>query len=321
MRILITGAAGFIGSHLAERLAKQGHDVLAVDNFDAYYADAIKRYNATQIAAAGVETIDLDLVSDDLSALLAGVEVVYHVAAQPGISGTATFAHYIRNNIHATQQLLTAAQQSGTMRLFLNVATSSIYGKMAVGSEDTAPQPISHYGVTKLTAEQLVLARFRESGFPAASFRLFSVYGPRERPDKLYPRVIRSIVDQVPFPLYANSWDHIRSFTYVQDVIDAFVNALETEAIVGEIINIGTTETLTTGEAIQITENVAGAKAVYINKPARPGDQKHTAAVVEKAHRLLDYQPSTPFVEGIAAEIAWFNALPAELRAHYDHSK
>lgn len=317
MKILVTGAAGFIGSHLAEHLAQRGHHVIGIDNFDGYYADDIKRYNARQIVQAGVELVEADLAADNLSDYVTGVEAIYHGAAQPGISGTATFQHYVRNNIIATQRLLDTVQDSPGLQLFLNVGTSSIYGGMAIGSEDVAPQPISNYGVTKLAAEQLVLARFRETGFPCASFRLFSVYGPRERPDKLYPRVINSIIDGIPFPLFADSWEHKRAFTYIQDVITAFEHALDNTQILGEVINIGTTKTLTTGEAIRITEEIADAKATYVQKPRRPGDQQHTAAVIDKAQRLLGYAPSTPFSEGIRAEIEWFQSMPVDLRRYY----
>lgn len=317
MKILVTGAAGFIGSHLAERLVDNTHDVVGIDNFDPYYADAIKRFNADQVQSKGVTLVDADLAHADLVPHLTDVEVIYHAAAQPGISGAATFEHYVRNNIIATQQLLAAAQNLPSLKLFVNIGTSSIYGSMAVGDENTAPQPISYYGVTKLAAEQLVMACFRETGFPATSFRLFSVYGPRERPDKLYPRVIRSIIDAEPFPLYANSWEHVRAFTYVQDVVDAFVDALTAEAIIGEIINIGTTKTLTTGEAIRITESVAGAPAHYVEMPARAGDQKHTAAIIDKAQQLLAYNPDTSFAEGIASEIEWLRSLPDDLRLLY----
>lgn len=317
MRILITGAAGFIGSHLAEALLAKGHEVIGIDNFSDYYAPAIKRHNAQTIQAAGCTLYEHDLASADLKAIMAGVEVVYHSAAQPGISSATPFSTYLRNNIEATQNLLDALQGNAKLQLFVNIGTSSIYGATATGDEDIVPAPISYYGVTKLAAEQLVLARHRDKAFPATSFRLFSVYGARERPDKLYPRVIRSIVDGVPFPLFANSWEHRRSFTFVGDIVKAFLKALETEACIGEIINIGTTDSLSTGEAIQLTEQVAGAKAIYIEKPPRPGDQKATAAKIEKAQRLLGYHPQTPFAEGIREEINWYKALPPDLRQYY----
>lgn len=318
MKILVSGAAGFIGCHLAETLQGAGHQVVGLDNFNDYYAPAIKRHNAQSLRASGCEVVEADLATDDLTPYLSGVEVVYHCAAQPGISSNTTFDTYLRNNLLATQNLVQAAQAAASLGLFVNVATSSIYGLVATASEDRAPAPVSYYGVTKLAAEQLVMSYFRQKGrFPATSFRLFSVYGPRERPDKLYPRLIHSIVDGVPFPLFANSLGHKRSFTFVGDIVTALVKALDTEACIGEIINVGTTESITTGQAIQIVEDLTGRKAKYVEKPSRPGDQQETAAAIEKAEKLLGYRPATPFTEGIRTEIAWFEALPDDVRAFY----
>jgi len=317
MKILVTGAAGFIGSQLAEALLQQGHQVIGIDNFNPYYAPAIKRYHAQQISAAGCELLELDLASDDLRPYVEGVEVVYHPAAQPGISSSIPFRTFADNNINATQNLLEALTAAASVKLFVNIATSSIYGATALGSEESVPAPISHYGVTKLAAEQLVMAAYRHHRFPATSLRLFSVYGPRERPDKLYPRVIHSILDGVPFPLYANSLNHKRSFTFVGDVVKALLLALRTEACIGEIINVGTTESISTGQAIETVERIMGKRAVYLEKPPRIGDQEQTAAVIEKAERILGYHPDTPFSEGICSEIEWLKSMPPDLRACY----
>jgi nucleoside-diphosphate-sugar epimerase len=318
MKILVSGAAGFIGSHLAEALQREGHQVVGLDNFNDYYAPAIKRHNAQALQAAGCEVVEANLATDDLKPYLAGVEVVYHCAAQPGISSTTAFDIYMRNNLLATQNLAQASQDAASLAMFVNVATSSIYGLVATASEDRAPAPVSYYGVTKLAAEQLVMSYFRQKGrFPATSFRLFSVYGPRERPDKLYPRLIHSIVDGVPFPLFANSLHHKRSFTFVGDIVTALVKALQTEACIGEIVNLGTPESISTGQAIQIVEDLTGQRAKYVEKPARAGDQQETAAVIEKAEKLLGYHPATPFAEGIRSEIEWFKSLPDDVRPFY----
>ncbi len=317
MHILVTGAAGFIGSHLVEALLRDGHRVIGIDNFNTYYDPAIKRYNAQQIRTAGCEMIECDLTSDDLKSYVEGVEAVYHSAAQPGISNSTSLQTYVQNNVYATQNLLQALAGAASLQLFVNIATSSVYGALATAAEDTAPAPISYYGVTKLAAEQLVLAQYRQYRFPATSFRLYSVYGARERPDKLYPRLIHSIVDGVPFPLFANSWNHRRSFTFVGDIVKAFVKALEKDACIGEIINVGTTDSISTGEAIEIVERLMQRQAQYIEKPARAGDQEQTAAMIEKAERLLGYHPDTPFAQGILTEIEWFQALPDDLRRLY----
>jgi nucleoside-diphosphate-sugar epimerase len=306
MNILVTGVAGFIGSHLAERLAGLGHDVRGIDCFTSYYARALKELNARQVAARGVPVLPLDLAADDLAAALDGIDAVFHVAAQPGISATVPFETYLRNNVTATQRLLEAARRAPGLRAFINISTSSVYGADATGGETTEPRPTSHYGVTKLAAEQLVLALAREQGFPACSLRLFSVYGPRERPEKLYPKLIGCMLADRAFPLFAGSEHHLRSYTYVADSIDGLVLALEHfDRCAGEIFNIGTDQAITTGEAIHIVEEILGKPAQIAVKPKRPGDQLQTHADIAKARRLLGYQPHTTPAEGLAREVEW----------------
>ena len=306
VRILVTGAAGFIGSHLAERLASEGHSVVGLDCITDYYAPALKESNARALQASGVETLRLDLASDDLSAAVADAEAIYHLAAQPGLSPL-PFSTYERNNVLATARLVEAARQSRSLRLFVNIGTSSIYGKDATGDEDTAPRPTSFYGVTKLAAEQLALAAQRNADFPACSFRLFSVYGPRERPDKLYPRLIHSILSDEPFPLYAGSERHERSFTYVGDIVTGLLSALtHVESCIGEIFNLGIDSAITTGEGIRIVERIIGRPARIERKPPRSGDQARTHANITKARAVLGYQPTTTPEEGLAAEVRWY---------------
>jgi nucleoside-diphosphate-sugar epimerase len=310
MRVLVTGAAGFIGSHLAERLASLGHAVVGLDCLTDYYDRAQKERNAAALAACGIPLLRLDLASGDLREALENTHAIYHLAAQPGISSTTPFEAYLRNNIIATQRLLEAAQTLPDLRMFINIATSSIYGADATGDETTEPRPTSHYGVTKLAAEQLVLARHRDTGFPACSLRLFSVYGPRERPEKLYPRLIRAILEDREFPLYEGSEAHVRSYTYVADAVDGLVAVLgRLEACNGEILNIGTDQTLTTGEGIRIVETILGRRARIAHRPRRPGDQLRTHADIAKARRLLGYTPHTSAEEGLAQEVAWLRGI------------
>jgi UDP-glucuronate 4-epimerase len=307
MKILVTGAAGFIGSHLAERLAGLGHEVWGVDCLTDYYSVALKALNAEQIQAKGVKFLSLDLARDDLDPAVQDVAFVYHGAAQPGISAATPFDTYLRNNVVATHRLLESTRRSGACRGFVYVSTSSVYGADATGSESAEPRPTSYYGVTKLAAEQLALALARDQGFPACSLRLFSVYGPRERPDKLYPLLIDSILTDREFPLYEGSERHRRSFTYIGDIVDGLVAALHNlDACVGEILNIGTDASATTGEAIQIVEEIIGKEARLVTRPRRPGDQLRTRADITKARRLLGYQPATTLREGLEREVAWY---------------
>ncbi len=307
MKIAVTGAAGFIGSHLAETLARQGHTVVGIDSFTDYYSPQLKQVNAEDVEAAGVTLHRLDLTTDDLSFALQDVEFVYHLAGQPGISATTPLADYVRNNVVAMDKLLLACQKQSSLRCFVNVSTSSVYGRHAYDPETEPPKPTSYYGVTKLAAEQLALAAQREQGFPACSLRIFSVYGPRERPEKLYPKLIRSILTDTPFPLYEGSKEHSRSFTYVGDIVEGFLAVLDRpEQVIGEIINLGSDVEMSTAQGIDLIEQIMGKKARFDMRPKRPGDQLHTCANIGKARKLLGYAPRTQLAEGLKAEVEWY---------------
>jgi nucleoside-diphosphate-sugar epimerase len=307
MNVLVTGAAGFIGSHLAERLADLGHSVRGLDCFTDYYSVTLKELNAHQVRERSVEFLRLDLAEDDLTAALQGIDVVYHAAAQPGISATTPFETYLKNNVTATYRLLEAVRTLPSFHGLINISTSSVYGADASGDETTEPKPTSYYGVTKLAAEQLALAYTRDRGLPTCSLRLFSVYGPRERPDKLYSKLIRCIMEDEKFPLYEGSEHHRRSYTYVGDALDGLVAALHNfDACVGEIFNVGTDVTHTTGEAIETVQRVIGKQATIEMAPPRPGDQLKTHADIEKARGVLDYNPTTSLREGVEEMVAWY---------------
>jgi nucleoside-diphosphate-sugar epimerase len=307
MRILVTGAAGFIGSHLSERLVALGHDVRGIDCLTDYYARALKTLNVNQIRERGVMFLPLDLAQDDLTSATEGIEVVYHVAAQPGISAMTAFDTYVRNNIIGTNRLLEAVKRLDSFQGFINISTSSVYGADATSNESTEPRPTSYYGVTKLAAEQLVLAFTRDQGFPACSLRLFSVYGPRERPEKLYPRLIGCILGDREFPLYEGAERHLRSYTYVGDIVDGLVATLDKlDECIGEVFNIGTDAAITTAEGIKIVEKIIGRPAKMVRKPRRPGDQLRTHANIEKARRVLAYNPTTTARKGLEKEVEWY---------------
>ena len=307
MKILVTGAAGFIGSHLAERLIDLGHSVQGVDCMTDYYPRRLKELNANELRKKGITILPLDLASDDLTKVARNAEVVYHLAAQPGISPLIPFETYARNNITATYRLLETLKNSSSLRAFINISTSSVYGRDATGSETSEPKPISDYGVTKLAAEQLVLSSQRNKGFPAFSMRLFSVYGPRERPDKLYVQLIRCILEDKEFPLFEESEHHLRSFTYVGDIVDGLIEALHRlDQCMGEIFNIGTDTAITTGEGIRIVENIIGKPVKIARKPKRAGDQLKTHANIGKARVVLDYNPVTTAKAGLEKEVEWY---------------
>lgn len=307
MRILVTGAAGFVGSHLCEKLAILGYDVIGIDSFTNYYDRKLKERNAEDVRRAGAHFVEADLCTDHLARFVEHADVIYHLAAQPGISAQVPMAAYIRNNLMATHQLLEAAKTSPTLRLFVHTSTSSVYGKRATDPEDVAPQPISYYGVTKLAGEQLAMAYHREYNFPTTVLRLFSVYGPRERPEKLYPRLMESITSGKPFPFYEGAEHHKRTYTYVEDALDAYCAVLNRrEAVLGEIFNIGSNNCRTTGEGIRIVEDIFGKKAPMIRVPKRPGDQQYTDANIEKARRILGYEPKTQPEIGLRKTVEWY---------------
>lgn len=308
MKILVTGCAGFIGSHLAEKLVADGHEVVGIDNFNTYYDVDLKRLNAKQITEAGVKVIEGNL-NDDLEALLPNdFDYVYHFAAQPGISDATTLDEYVTNNIFATQNLLNfITNHNKPLRSFINIATSSIYGKEATLTEDQVAKPISYYGTTKLAAEQLALGLERKGKLNACSFRLYSVYGPRERPEKLYTKLIKSIFENTSFPLYKGSLAHSRSFTYVGDIVSGLSSCIGKEELLnGEIINLGSDKEYTTADGVALVEETIGKKANLQEMPPRDGDQLRTTAIIDKARKLLGYEPKTSFAEGIKAQVEWY---------------
>jgi UDP-glucuronate 4-epimerase len=306
MRVVVTGAAGFIGYHVAERLSGLGHTVTAIDCFTDYYDIRLKEMNAADLAALGVKVLHHDL-ANGADGILSDAQVICHLAAQPGNSAATSLEKYVRNNIWATHHLAEAARKLPNFKLFVNCSTSSVYGFNATESEESAAQPVSHYGVTKLAAEQLVLALHRDKQFPACSLRLFSVYGPRERPDKLYPLLIQCLAQDKALPMFEGSKKHSRSFTYVADIVDGILAAMDRpDRCIGQIINLGSESEITTARGIEIVENIVGKKVKIDPKPRRPGDQSRTCANIEKARRLLDYRPKFTPEQGLALEVDWF---------------
>ncbi|MBR9758123.1 MAG: NAD-dependent epimerase/dehydratase family protein [Algicola sp.] len=308
MKILVTGAVGFIGSHTAERLSDLGHEVIGVDNYSPYYSVALKQLNAQALKQKNITIIDTDLREANLSSRLPNdIDYIFHFAAQPGISSTSTFEDYFSNNIIATKNLIDYALALPALKLFVNIGTSSIYGLEATYPEEKAPKPASHYGVTKLAAEQLVLQKSREKQMKACSLRLYSVIGPRERPEKMYTKLIANGLNDEAFPLFEGSDKHLRSFTYVGDIVDGVVSVIGKEAVVnGEIINLGTEVEHTTQEGIEAVERVLGRPIKIELMPKRPGDQLRTKANIDKARELLGYKPQTTLLEAVEKQVAWY---------------
>lgn len=313
MNILVTGAAGFIGSHMAEKLATLGHDVTGIDNLSDYYSKQLKLSNVDSLKKYGVDFIETDLRDEALyQQLPSDFEYIFHFAAQPGLSATASFNDYLSNNLIATQALTEFAKHCNHLRLFVNISTSSVYGLDACKDETAAPQPASYYGVTKLAAEQLVLFKSSNKTFNGCSLRLYSVYGPRERPDKLYTKLIRSALLDEPFTLIEGSLQHKRSFTFVGDIVRGVSTVIGKEDVVtNQIFNIGTDIQHTTADGIRTVEELTGKKIQFRMLPPRAGDQLSTKAVIDKARAILDYHPETNLHDGILQQVEWFKQTQA----------
>ena len=319
MRIVVTGAAGFVGSHLCERLASLKYDVVGVDSFSDYYPVWMKERNARELADAGVRIEPLDLAGDELEGAIADAELVFHLAAQPGIAARVPPAAYVRNNLVATHALLKACASCKRRPFLVNISTSSVYGQCATAAETAVPEPISYYGATKLAAEQLALAYWRERRLPVCSMRLFSVYGPRERPEKFYMRLISSILQGEEFPLYDGSQHHKRTYTFVADAVAGLLAVLDhRDRCAGEIFNIGSDIETTTSRGIEIVEKILGEKARLKILPPRLGDQTHARANIDKARAILGFVPNTELTDGLDTQIAWCKKLLADRRNYIE---
>jgi len=303
MRYVVTGAAGFIGSHLAEALLADGHDVYAVDCFTDYYDPALKEENAREL---GVNRLDLAEASLELN----GIDGVFHLAGQPGVrSFGEAFPLYVRRNVLATQKVFEACASAGVRVVF--ASSSSIYGDAETfpTPEDAAPKPLSPYGITKLACEHLAYAYARSFGLDCAALRYFTVYGPRQRPDMFFRRVCERLADGGLFEIYG-SGEQSRSFTYVADVVDATRAAME-RAPAGATYNVGGGEEATMLEAIAVLEHVSGRALQTRHRETAKGDMARTKADISRIGAELGWQPRTSLRDGLAAMWSWAAARVA----------
>jgi nucleoside-diphosphate-sugar epimerase len=313
MKILVTGVAGFIGSHLAERLIDGGHKVVGVDCFTDYYAREIKESNIKKLRSdSSFDFHEADILEINLGTVLQDIDVVYHEAAQAGVRASwgANFRIYTENNVRATQRLLEAAK-TARLRRFIYASSSSVYGdaESYPTHEEMRPIPVSPYGVTKLAAEHLCYLYCKNFGVPAVSLRYFTVYGPRQRPDMAFSKFIRAILSNEEIPVFGDG-KQTRDFTYIDDIIDANISVMEAP-VVGEVFNIGGGSRITVNDTVAIIERVCEkkAKVKYIEK--QKGDVIHTAADISKAQKFLDYTPKYDVEKGIANQFNWMRQLYA----------
>jgi UDP-glucuronate 4-epimerase len=306
MRALITGAAGFIGSNLADRLLADGHDVVGVDCFTDYYDSAIKRSNLDAALAHGrFAFVEEDLLTCDLDSLLDGVDVVFHHAGQPGVrlSWADGFETYLSLNVLVTQRLLEATTRLPIKR-FIFASSSSLYGaadRYPTG-EASVPRPMSPYGVTKLAAEHLCSLYHQNYGVPTVSLRYFTVYGPRQRPDMATHRLIDSALNGSEFVMFGDG-SQIRDFTYVGDVVQANVCAATESAAVGRVFNIGGGSAASMHDVVAAVTAAAGQPPHIRLGEAALGDVRQTGADITAAKEVLSWEPMVDLQTGIAHQV------------------
>lgn len=308
-RLVVTGCAGFIGSHVTERLLADGHTVVGIDCFTDYYDRATKERNLDGFRAHDRFTLhEVDLRHDPLDRLVEDADVVIHEAAMAGLLRSwVDVDAYQSCNFTATHRLVEASRRAEVGR-FVHASTSSVYGANALGDEASPLQPTSPYGVTKLAAESLVTAFHRTYDFPAVVLRYFSIYGPRQRPDMGYHQFIESILDGRPITINGDGLQS-RSNTYISDCVDATVAVALGDAGVGEVFNIGGGDVVSVLDVLELLAEATGRTPLVRHGEPRPGDQRHTRAVTTKAEVAFGYRPKVSARDGLAAQVRWQQGL------------
>jgi nucleoside-diphosphate-sugar epimerase len=309
MRALVTGAAGFIGSTLCDRLIADGADVVGLDCFTDYYPRAIKQQNLEGLqTAAGFRFVESRVQDADLASLLADRTHVFHLAAQAGVrkSWGRNFEIYTVNNIDATQLLLEACTQARLEKI-VYASSSSVYGDQVPMPmrEDTVLQPVSPYGVTKLAAEQLCHLYQVNFGLPTVALRYFTVYGPRQRPDMGFHKFLRAAILGEPITLYGDG-EQTRDFTYVHDAVTATV-AAAIQGVPSRVYNVGGGSRVTVNEVFEMIGRVSGRRPIITVDAAQKGDMRHTYADTSRARADLGFVPAVGLEEGLAAEYQWLS--------------
>ena len=312
MKALVTGAAGFIGSSLSDRLLADGADVVGIDCFTDYYPREIKERNLSAVRQnPRFRFIESRLQDVDLTALLGDRTHVFHLAAQAGVrkSWGKDFAIYTVNNIEATQVLLEAATRMPALERLVYSSSSSVYGdRVAMPMrEDALPEPVSPYGVSKLAAEQLCYLYFANFAVPAVSLRYFTVYGPRQRPDMAFHKFLRATIKGEAIGVYGDG-DQTRDFTFITDAVNANVLAA-TRGVAGRVYNIGGGSRVSVKDVLAMIERVTRQRLRVNVDAAQKGDMRHTYADTSRAHADLGYAPTVGLEAGLAAEYQWLTGI------------
>jgi UDP-glucuronate 4-epimerase len=308
MRALVTGCAGFIGSHLTDSLLADGHDVVGVDCFNDNYSRLVKAANvARHDDWFGYRFVEGDLATMKLENLLDDCDVVFHLAAEPGVRSSwgQRFERYLHNNVMATQRLLEASLAARERR-FVYASSSSIYGDALTlpTPEDTTPRPFSPYGMTKLSAEQLCDIYHANHGVQTVALRFFSVYGPRQRPDMAFNRFCRAAVRGEPLIVLGDG-GQTRDFTYVGDIVAACRAAAVAPSAPGRVYNVGGGSRVTLNHTIELLAGFAGRPLDVRRRQRERGDVVDTGADIRLARRDLGFQPATSLAAGLRAEFEW----------------
>ena len=307
MRCLVTGVAGFIGSHLAERLLTEGHEVCGIDAFIDYYPRHLKESNIDNLWSwKNFNLVERDLLSVYLPPLLEGVDWVFHLAAQAGVRASwgDEFTRYADCNVLATQRLLDAVTQAKHIRRFVYASSSSVYGNTMTLpiTEDTTPHPISPYGVTKLAAEHLCSLYHQNFGVPTVALRYFTVYGPRQRPDMAFHRFCKAMIERNPVHIHGDG-QQTRDFTYVSDIVEANMQAALQEAAIGEVMNIAGGSRVSLAHVLHLLQDIGGAPLAIVHGQEQHGDVRDTSADTTRAERLLGYRPHVALQDGLTREL------------------
>jgi UDP-glucuronate 4-epimerase len=295
MKYAVTGAAGFIGSHLAEALIAAGHDVVGLDCFTDYYDPALKEENARDL-----DVRRMDLAEDELD--FAGLDGVFHLAGQPGVRSFGdVFPTYLRRNVLASQRVFEAAARDGARVVFSS--SSSVYGaaERYPTPESTVPRPLSPYGITKLACEHLAAAYEREFGLDCVTLRYFNAFGPRQRPDMAFTRIVLALAGCTRFDLYGDG-EQSRGWTYVSDIVDATMLAMERGR---GVYNAGGAIEASMNETIVLLEQISGRRLDVSRGPAVPGDQRRTNADTTRIRDDLGWQPRISLEDGLRAQWEW----------------
>ena len=313
MRALVTGVAGFVGSHLAEALVARGDDVIGVDSFTSYYDPADKRANLDGLQSPRFELVDADLRTCDLAPILDGIDVIYHQDALRCVilSWSTGFPDYVWSNVLATQRLLEAMREAGTPRI-VYASSSSVYGNAVryPTTEDDLPRPHSPYGVTKLAAEHLCNLYSANWGIHTVSLRYFTVFGPRQRPDMSIHRLCESVLTGARFPRFGDG-TQIREFTFVSDIVAGNLAAGAADVPAGTTVNLAGGAEITLNGLISLVGEIAGREVDVEERDAQPGDSFRNGGAIDRARELFGWQPRVSLREGLEAQLAWHRARPA----------